>query len=64
MERSDIEYKISQLRKMYTAEASEVSGGYGAHLSHWSGCAKPINIDAEAIRELIFYYAAKLESTK
>ena len=50
------EYKIEQLRNMLTAETSEDAGGYGAHLDHWSGRAKPINLDADAIRVLINYY--------
>lgn len=50
------EYKIEQLRNMLTAETSEDAGGYGAHLDHWSGRAKPINLDADALRVLISYY--------
>ena len=50
------EYKIEQLRNMLTAETSEDAGGYGAHLDHWSGRAKPINLDADALRVLINYY--------
>jgi len=50
------EYKIAQLRNMLTAETSEDAGGYGAHLDHWSGRAKPINLDADALRVLISYY--------
>lgn len=50
-------YKVEQLWKMLKAEidASE-DQKYGAHLQHWSGNAKPINIDAGALRTLIAYY--------
>lgn len=30
---------------------------YGAHLSHWAGTTKPINIDSGAIKVLINYYS-------
>ena len=35
---------------------------YGAHLTHWSGQAKPINIDAGALEALIAYYERKKEA--
>lgn len=53
------EYKLQQLRSMLAAETSEDAGGYGAHLDHWSGRAKPINLDAEALQVLINHYEAK-----
>lgn len=58
------EYKIEQLRNMLTAETSEDAGGYGAHLDHWSGRAKPINLDADALRVLINYYESLDEHTE
>ena len=51
-------YKIEQLKMMLEAETGE-NGGYGAHLTHWTGTAKEINIDAGAIQVLINYYAEK-----
>lgn len=49
--------KIMQLTAMLTAEEKQPQGEqYGAHLSHWAGTSKPINIDAGAIRVLIEYY--------
>ena len=52
----DYEWKIEQLRLMLKAEANEEHGGYGAHLNHWAGTAKPINLDADAIQTLIDHY--------
>lgn len=49
-------YKVEQLKKMLDAEEG-TNGGYGAHLTHWAGGAKPINIDAGAIQALIRYYS-------
>lgn len=49
-------YKVEQLKKMLDAEEG-TNGGYGAHLTHWAGNAKPINIDAGAIKALIRYYS-------
>lgn len=51
-------YKIEQLKKMLADELGE-NAGYGAHLSHWAGNAKPINIDAGAIQAIIDYYCEK-----
>ena len=51
-------YKIKQLCIMLEAESNS-PGKYGAHLTHWSGKAKPINLDAEAIRVLIEHYQAR-----
>lgn len=50
-------YKAEQLWKMLKAEIDAPDDQkYGAHLQHWSGEAKPINIDAGALRALIAYY--------
>ena len=50
-------YKVEQLWKMLKAEVSAPDDQkYGAHLQHWSGEAKPIIIDAGALRALIKYY--------
>lgn len=50
-------YKVDQLVKMLAAEEAQPEyKQYGAHLTHWSGRANPINIDAGAIRVLINYY--------
>ena len=58
-----INYKIQQLEKMLEFERSQPENNqFGAHLDHWSGTAKPINIDSGAILALIEYYR-KLEKT-
>ena len=58
------EYKIQQLEKMLEYERKQPdSKQYGAHLTHWSGAAKPINIDQYAITALIEHYKA-LEALK
>lgn len=50
-------YKVEQLWEMLKAEVSAPDNQkYGAHLQHWSGNSKPINIDAGALRALIAYY--------
>lgn len=66
MDPLQILYKIGELKKMYSAETDPETGGYGAHLVHWSGTAKPINIDAGALEALIHYYSSilKKEETK
>ena len=48
------EYKIKQLKLMLSHE--EGGDGYGAHLTHWYGDAKPIQLDAGALKVLIEYY--------
>lgn len=53
------EYKVKQLTKMLQHEANPKEEHYGAHLTHWAGDAKPINIDAGAIEILIKYYSGK-----
>lgn len=55
----EFDYKIEQLKKMLESESDMATAGYGAHLSHWSGKAKPINIDAGALQCLIDYYDNK-----
>lgn len=55
-----VEYKVKQLAKMLEAE-NKSDGGYGAHLTHWAGTAKPINIDAGALRVLIHYYSGRMD---
>lgn len=49
-------WKAEQIKRMIEAEQNEETGGYGAHLQHWAGTAKPINIDAEALKALLKYY--------
>lgn len=52
-----INYKIQQLEKMLEYEQSQPKKNkFGAHLTHWSGNAKPINIDEGALIALIKYY--------
>ena len=51
-------HKVKQLSAMIEREDSDEleDNAYGAHLSHWSGCAAPINIDGEALEVLRNYY--------
>lgn len=49
-------YKIDVLTLMLAAEESEQYGGYGAHLTHWAGVAKPINLGVGALKALLEYY--------
>ncbi len=49
-------YKVSMLEKMLDYELSS-NGGYGARLTHKDSGAKPITVDADAIRMLIDYYS-------
>ena len=59
MSKSEIEYKIQQLEKMLEYESKQpYNKQYGAHLTHWSGTAKAINIDQYAIMALIAHYKA------
>ena len=52
------EYKVKQLKIMLNEESkSEPDAKYGAHLTHWSGKAKSINIDEGALQVLIDYYS-------
>ena len=57
-------YKVEQLRKMLEHETATNEKHYGAHLMHWWGDAKPINIDAGAIKVLIDYYSANSDNSK
>ena len=51
------EYKFKQLMIMRNYEERQPEEQkYGAHLSHWSGKAAPINIDEGALQLLIDYY--------
>lgn len=53
-------YKVKQLEAMLSHEIGNgLSDGYGAHLSHWYGDSKPIQIDAGALRLLIAYYSGE-----
>lgn len=52
----DYTYKIEQLNKMLEAEQHETEGGYGAHLQHWYGNSKGIQLDAEALQALVEHY--------
>ena len=52
------DYKVKQLKEMLRQEMKQPQDEkYGAHLSHWSGCAKAIIIDEGALRVLIEYYS-------
>jgi hypothetical protein len=53
-------YKIEQLEKMLEAE-KRPDGGYGAHLTHWYGTAKAIQLDAVALQALIDHYKTRSE---
>lgn len=55
-------YKIEQLTRMLEYEKKQAENEkYGAHLTHWSGNANPINIDEGALQTLINYYKNKEE---
>lgn len=55
-------YKIEQLTRMLEFEKKQAENEkFGAHLTHWSGNAKPINIDEGALQTLINYYKNKEE---
>ena len=57
---TDSDYKIRQLKLMLEFEENQIdSEKYGAHLSHWGGSAKSINLDEGALRALIKYYRGK-----
>lgn len=52
-------YKIQQLKIMLECEQGKYGKegqGYGAHLSHWYGNSKAIQLDAGALEVLIKYY--------
>jgi hypothetical protein len=62
MDKSTIEYRLGELKKMISAELRMTEQErYGAHLSHWSGVAKPIQLDLGALLELYHYYKSLLE---
>ena len=57
---NNFDYKIQQLTLMLSFEKKQnESQKYGAHLTHWGGSAKPINIDEGALKALIKYYESK-----
>ena len=50
-------HKVKQLQAMLDYERKQVTNQqYGANLNHWSGCAAPINLDADALQALIDHY--------
>ena len=50
-------YKVKQLEAMRDYERKQAANQqYGAHLEHWSGHGKPINLDADALQALIDHY--------
>lgn len=54
------DYKVEQLRIMRKSELDQPENErYGAHLTHWSGKAFPINLDAGALDALIRYYGGE-----
>lgn len=57
MYNAEYSYKVKQLAAMRNYEREqEPSQQYGAHLDHWSGHGKPINLDADALQALIDHY--------
>ena len=54
-------YKIGVLRNMLECEKDERTGGYGAHITHWSS-NRSINIGADAIEALIKFYEGKAKA--
>lgn len=55
-------YKLKQLEEMLKFEEQQPEDQkYGAHLFHWSGHGKPINLETGALRVLIQYYSEKVE---
>ena len=55
-----MEWKIKQLHLMLEAEQNS-EDKYGAHLTHWAGTAKPINLDERAILVLIEHYENRMQ---
>ena len=54
-------YKAKQLQEMLNWEEQQPEDQkFGAHLTHWSGHGKPINLDAGAIQALIQYYSEEV----
>lgn len=61
-ERNAIEYKRNVINQMMLIEQGQPeSERYGAHLSHWDGRAKSINLDIGALNALLGYYNNLLE---
>ena len=57
MYNAEYQYKVEQLTAMRDYERKQASDQqYGAHLEHWSGHGKPINLDADALQALIDHY--------
>ena len=57
-----MEWKIKQLQLMLEAEQRQDNDKkYGAHLTHWAGTAKPINLDERAILVLIEHYENRMQ---
>jgi hypothetical protein len=57
MYNAEYAYKVEQLTAMRDYERKqEPNQQYGAHLDHWIGHGKPINLDAGALNALINYY--------
>ena len=55
-----LDYKLKQLKIMLRYEQQQPEEQkYGAHLDHWSGKAKPINLDEKAIKTLIRHYTLR-----
>jgi len=57
-------YKVTQLKQMLKHETSKEEEHYGAHLTHWYGDSKPINIDAGGLKALIRYYSKRSKTTE
>ena len=53
---TDYSYKIKQLQLMLEYETDENTDHFGAHLSHWAGKAKDIQIYDDGIQALIDFY--------
>lgn len=57
MYNAEYQYKVEQLTTMLDYERKQSPDQqYGAHLDHWSGHGKPINLDADALQALIDHY--------
>lgn len=57
MYNAEYQYKVEQLLAMRDFERKQDSDQqYGAHLDHWSGHGKPLNINDGALNALIGYY--------
>ena len=57
MYNAEYQYKVEQLTATRDYERKQASDQqYGAHLEHWSGHGKPINLDADALQALTDHY--------